>query len=174
MDFRHTEERRMLEDSITRFLEKEYPLTRRNQAAASDLGYDREIWEQMAELGVFMALFDEEHGGFGGKGFDIALVFEALGHVTGDWPRGREHRAGRRGPAPLPMSLQQVLTADIIDGINEHQIEPLIYEAAGQSIAWFNELRTVSEIVDHLVAETESALEDMAAMLGLGLQGGTR
>lgn len=81
MDFKHNEERRMLEDTITRFLEKDYPMSRRNEAAGSDLGYDQRAWAQMAELGVFMALFDEAHGGFGGEGFDFALVFEAMGRA---------------------------------------------------------------------------------------------
>jgi alkylation response protein AidB-like acyl-CoA dehydrogenase len=34
---------------------------------------------QFAELGVIGALFTEDDGGFGGGGFDIAVVFEALG-----------------------------------------------------------------------------------------------
>lgn len=81
MDFKHNEERRMLEDTINRFLEKDYPMSRRNEAVESDLGYDQDVWGQMAELGIFMALFDEAHGGFGGEGFDIALVFEAMGRA---------------------------------------------------------------------------------------------
>lgn len=81
MDFTHTEERRMLGDTLTRFLEKEYPMSRRNDAAMSDLGYDQVIWTQMAELGIFHALFDEVHGGFGGEGFDFALIFEGLGRA---------------------------------------------------------------------------------------------
>lgn len=81
MDFKHNEERRMLEDTLSKFLEKEYPATRRNAGAVSDLGYDQDAWDQMAEMGVFMALFDEAHGGFGGDGFDFALVFEAMGRA---------------------------------------------------------------------------------------------
>lgn len=68
-------------------------------------------------------------------------------------------------PAPLEMPQNQVLTADIIDGINEHEVEPLIYEATGQSIAWFNELRSVEQIVQQLIAESEFALRDMNFML---------
>lgn len=68
-------------------------------------------------------------------------------------------------PAPLAMPHHQVLTADIIAGINEHEIEPLIYEAAGQSIAWFNNLRTVEEIVAQLISETNTSLGEMKAVL---------
>lgn len=79
MDFSLTEERRMLQDTLTRFLGKEYSIAARSKAAASDLGYDAEIWAKLAELGVFAALFAEDQGGFGGTGFDNALVFEAMG-----------------------------------------------------------------------------------------------
>jgi alkylation response protein AidB-like acyl-CoA dehydrogenase len=34
---------------------------------------------QFAELGAIGALFPEAEGGFGGAGFDVAVVFEALG-----------------------------------------------------------------------------------------------
>ncbi|WP_373089723.1 NAD(P)H-dependent flavin oxidoreductase [Sneathiella sp.] len=68
-------------------------------------------------------------------------------------------------PTPLAMPYQQVLTADIIAGINEHEIEPLIYEATGQSIAWFNKIQTIQEIMDRLLFETDAALCDMEALL---------
>tara|TARA_R100000005_G_scaffold48815_3_gene23414 strand:+ start:13328 stop:14419 length:1092 start_codon:yes stop_codon:yes gene_type:complete len=64
-------------------------------------------------------------------------------------------------PKPLKMPYQQVLTADIVAGVNEHEIEPLIYEATGQSIAWFNELMTVQGIMQRLVGESEAALTAM-------------
>ena len=50
--------------------------------------------------------------------------------------------------------------------IEEHQIEPLVYEAAGQSIAWFNELTTVRSIVERLNAETQAALANMDRLAG--------
>lgn len=63
MDFSLTEERRMLADSLRRTLKR---------------GAD---WTQLAELGVLGALFTEAEGGFGGNGFDIAVVFEELGRA---------------------------------------------------------------------------------------------
>jgi len=68
-------------------------------------------------------------------------------------------------PKPLPMPYQHVLTGELLAAIEEHQVEPLVYEAAGQSVAWFNELTTVAEIVGRLVKETRSALEEMELML---------
>ncbi len=62
-------------------------------------------------------------------------------------------------PDPLPMPYQHALTGDLLAAIEEHQVDPLVYEAAGQSVAWFNQQTTVREVVDRLVAETASALE---------------
>ena len=40
---------------------------------------DPALWSRFAELGAIGALFPEADGGFGGAGFDVAVVFEALG-----------------------------------------------------------------------------------------------
>jgi uncharacterized protein YbjT (DUF2867 family) len=81
MDFEHTDDRRMLADSLGRFLREKYPIERRHAAAASPEGFDREIWQGLAEMGVIGALIGEEAGGFGGKGFDLAVVFEQVGRA---------------------------------------------------------------------------------------------
>lgn len=65
MNFELTEERQMLQDSLRRYL----------------AGAEGDIWAGLAELGVIGALFSEEHGGFGGAGFDLAVVFEELGRA---------------------------------------------------------------------------------------------
>jgi len=65
MNFELTEERRMLQDTLRKCLAK-----------TTD-----KPWQELAELGVIGALFKEEHGGFGGTGFDLAVVFEELGRA---------------------------------------------------------------------------------------------
>lgn len=79
MDFEHPAERRMLVDTIDRYLAERYPFAERLAVAGSDLGHSPQHWSALAELGVIGALFPEDGGGFGGSGFDIAAVFEALG-----------------------------------------------------------------------------------------------
>ena len=79
MNFEHTQERRMLADSLNRFVAEQYSFEKRDRIAASAHGFSTAIWQQFAELGVIGALFREADGGFGGAGFDIAVVFEALG-----------------------------------------------------------------------------------------------
>ena len=79
MDFTHTETRRMLADTVERYLRDKYPLAPRVEAGNSDTGFQPAQYEALAELGVIAALFSEDQGGFGGEGFDIAVVFEELG-----------------------------------------------------------------------------------------------
>ncbi|KWZ44292.1 pimeloyl-CoA dehydrogenase small subunit [Burkholderia savannae] len=79
MDFQHSEDRRMLADSLNRFIAEQYPFAARDRIALSDAGYSSDMWRRFAELGAIGALFPEDCGGFGGAGFDIALVFECLG-----------------------------------------------------------------------------------------------
>ncbi|AJY11734.1 acyl-CoA dehydrogenase [Burkholderia dolosa] len=79
MDFQHTEDRRMLADTLNRFIAEQYPFAVRDRIAQSADGFDRAMWRRFAELGAIGALFDEADGGFGGAGFDIAVVFECIG-----------------------------------------------------------------------------------------------
>ncbi len=81
MDFNHTEERRMLAESLGRYLSDNYAFETRLEIAESDAGYSPQKWQELAEMGVIGALFSEEKGGFGGGGFDIAVVFEELGRA---------------------------------------------------------------------------------------------
>jgi alkylation response protein AidB-like acyl-CoA dehydrogenase len=79
MDFQHTEDRRMLADTLNRFIAEQYAFPVRDRIAQSAEGFDRTMWRRFAELGAVGALFSEADGGFGGAGFDIAVVFECLG-----------------------------------------------------------------------------------------------
>ena len=81
MNFTHTEDRRMLADALTRYLGEQYPIATRHAISASPQGHSPAQWAKFAELGAVGALFTEDQGGFGGAGFDIAVVFEALGRA---------------------------------------------------------------------------------------------
>jgi len=122
MNFEHTEERRMLADSLNRFIAEQYGFEMRDRIAASNEGYSRAMWQRFAELGVIGALLREEDGGFGGGGFDIAVVFEALG----------------RGLVLEPFLGSAVLAAEAISAAgNEEQKARLASIADGSAIAGF-------------------------------------
>ncbi|MGB1387604.1 MAG: acyl-CoA dehydrogenase family protein [Paracoccaceae bacterium] len=81
MNFDLTEERQMLQDTLRRFLSDKYDTAARNAILDSETGLSEDIWNGLAELGIIGALFSEDDGGFGGAGFDIAVVFEELGRA---------------------------------------------------------------------------------------------
>lgn len=80
MNFEPTEERRMLRETLTRFLADRYSFQHRNSVAHTAPFHDPTRWAELAELGVFYALVPKAQGGYGGAGFDITTVFESLGN----------------------------------------------------------------------------------------------
>ncbi len=79
MNFQHNEDRRMLADSLNRYLSEKNSIDVRHQSAGGTFGYSKDVYAGLAELGTIGALFPEEAGGFGGTGFDVSVVFECLG-----------------------------------------------------------------------------------------------
>ncbi len=80
MDFVHTDEQQMLADTLSRWIERDYPLDERLASDLTPEGFSQDKWQALAELGVLGALFSEDDGGFGGSGFDLQVVFEAIGN----------------------------------------------------------------------------------------------
>lgn len=118
MNFDLTEERQMLQDSLRRFLADRYTTALRNDILAGDLGHSPEIWQQLADLGMIGALFDDSLGGFGGAGFDLTTVFEECGRAgvveplldTAVLAGGLIARLGRDDQLTL---LQQVMSGEL-------------------------------------------------------------
>lgn len=81
MDFDLTEDRQMLADTLNRFLSEQYPIEHRIAVAYEAPFHDPAKWDQLVELGALYALVPESAGGMGGSGFDISVVFEALGRA---------------------------------------------------------------------------------------------
>jgi len=59
------------------------------------------------------------------------------------------------------MPYQQALTGELLAAVEEHEIEPLMYEAAGQSVAWLLSIEPVALVMERLVAETHQALRTL-------------
>lgn len=79
MDFNLTDDRRMLSDTLRRFLSEQYDIETRNASAYEAPFHSPATYTALAELGVIGAFLTDEQGGFGGAGFDISTVFEELG-----------------------------------------------------------------------------------------------
>ncbi|MEM9522791.1 MAG: acyl-CoA dehydrogenase [Pseudomonadota bacterium] len=116
MNFDLTEERQMLQDTLRRYLRDRYTTGRRNAIIASDAGLSAEIWGELAALGVIGALFGDDEGGFGGTGFDIAVVFEELGRAGVVEPFLDTAVLGGRLIAALGTEGQKRIVEDVIAG----------------------------------------------------------
>jgi alkylation response protein AidB-like acyl-CoA dehydrogenase len=122
MNFELDEDRRMLADTLNRFIAEQYPFATRDKIAKSEHGFSPEMWARFAELGAIGALFREEDGGYGGTAVDIAVVFEALG----------------RGLVVEPFLSSAVLAGGAIAAAGNEAQKPLIEEImAGSKIAAF-------------------------------------
>jgi len=79
MNFSLSAEQQMLQDSISRFVQKDYDFDSRMKLVKSDVGYSKDHWKLFAELGWLMVPFSEADGGLGGSAADLMVVMEELG-----------------------------------------------------------------------------------------------
>ena len=79
MNFDLSDEQQLLQDSVARFVQDNYPLENRTKLASGKTGFSQDHWNTMAELGWLALPFDESDGGFGGNQIDTMVVMEQLG-----------------------------------------------------------------------------------------------
>jgi len=79
MDFKYSEEQIGLQDTLRRFIAKNYSFEQRRTLAKSEPGYSRDHWRSLADIGILALPFAEEFGGLGGNAVDTMLVMEQLG-----------------------------------------------------------------------------------------------
>jgi alkylation response protein AidB-like acyl-CoA dehydrogenase len=79
VDFRYSEEQLALQDTLQRFISRDYDFQRRRALARSPLGFSAEAWDRYSELGLLALPFPEEFGGLGGNGVDMMVVMEQIG-----------------------------------------------------------------------------------------------
>ncbi|MET0898824.1 MAG: acyl-CoA dehydrogenase [Mycobacterium sp.] len=75
MDFQLSDEQELLRDTTRDLLARSYDAERRNKAIATDLGWSREVWKQLADTGILGLGFDPEESGQ----IEIMLVLTELG-----------------------------------------------------------------------------------------------
>ncbi|MBL8489586.1 MAG: acyl-CoA dehydrogenase family protein, partial [Rhodocyclaceae bacterium] len=79
MDFMLTEEQRQLEDTVRRFVAKDYDFEHRRALRNGPEGWSRETWRQLADLGVLALNVPEDQGGLGYGPVETMLVMQAFG-----------------------------------------------------------------------------------------------
>ncbi|MFI2279152.1 acyl-CoA dehydrogenase family protein [Nocardia beijingensis] len=79
MDFDLTDEQVMLRDTVRDLLNRNYDAESRLKVVDSELGWSRDVWRQLAELGVLGLSFAEEDGGVGAGPVETMVVLEEVG-----------------------------------------------------------------------------------------------
>jgi len=79
MDFNYSNEQLALQETMQRFIARDYGFESRRELARSPLGFSAAAWSQYAELGLLALPFPEEFGGLGGSAVDIMLVMQLVG-----------------------------------------------------------------------------------------------
>lgn len=86
MEFALSEEQRMLQESVVRYLEAECPLDRVRRAAETGETRDEDVCNGLTDLGVHGILVPEGHGGVALGCLEATLIAEALGAVAAPVP----------------------------------------------------------------------------------------
>jgi alkylation response protein AidB-like acyl-CoA dehydrogenase len=77
MDFEFTEEQGLLRETIQKFIEKECPREYQRELDEKE-EFPHDLWNTLAELGMFGLIIDEQYGGMGGNVVDMVVVVEEL------------------------------------------------------------------------------------------------
>ena len=79
MEFDYTEEQLALQETLQKFVARDYDFEKRRGFSRSEPGYSPAAWAQYAELGLLSLPFPEVHGGLGGNAVDVMVVMEQIG-----------------------------------------------------------------------------------------------
>jgi alkylation response protein AidB-like acyl-CoA dehydrogenase len=124
MNFDLSEEQRLLVDTVASFAKKQSPVSRFRGLREDPLGWSRDVWKQMGELGLLGVALPESVGGSGGTFVDAALVLEQLAMTL----------------VPEPMLVSLVAAAPILAlGTDEQKarfVAPFAAGDASLALAW--------------------------------------
>ena len=131
MDFRYTEEQLGLQETLQRWISRDYGFEQRRALARSTLGYSPEGWAHFADLGLLALPFPEEFGGLGGSHVDLMVVMEQVGQgllLEPYW--STVVLCGGLVRDSAPKALQQRVLPEIAAG--RMKLALAAYEAAGR------------------------------------------
>jgi alkylation response protein AidB-like acyl-CoA dehydrogenase len=144
MDLDFTEEQEMLRQTVRGVCERHSPIATVRALEDDAVGYDKELWRQLIDLGLLGLTLPERHGGSALTAIEAAIVYEEFG----------------RALAPSPHFVSSVLSAGVLDhaGSDAQQEEWLPKIATGRTIltvAWLEPDRGYGPIGVQLRAEPE-------------------
>ncbi len=86
MEFGLSEEQKMLQESVRRYLDDATPLDRVREISATGKAFDKTLWHGLVELGATAAIIPQEHGGLGLSFLDATLIQENIGRYVAPMP----------------------------------------------------------------------------------------
>ena len=153
MDFEFTADQESLRDAVRRWVDKGFGFERRHALAKAG-GATREVYAELAELGLCALVVGEEHGGLGLGAVDAMVVSEELGRGLVNAPYTFAALMAPRLLASAPVELQTAWLPRIASG--EALVLPALQERASRY---------------QLTHVTTRAVEEVG---GAGAQGGKR
>lgn len=79
MDFELSDEQGMLRDTVREVLTRTYDIETLRAVTDTPLGWNREVWTSLAEIGILGLAFDEKFGGMGAGVEELAVVMGEFG-----------------------------------------------------------------------------------------------
>ncbi|MEL7190385.1 MAG: acyl-CoA dehydrogenase [Pseudomonadota bacterium] len=140
MNFDLSEEQEMFRESVTRF-SSPIDVEARRKLRLSPTGYDRERWQQLAEMGLIALAGSEDAGGMGGSPVDLSLIAEAIGAANspdpwlelGVLPTLLLDKAGANDVLEPVMSGEQIVTLAWAERAQRYNLEPVNMVAEGSA-----------------------------------------
>ena len=86
MDFEYSEEQTMLRDTTRDVLSKFYDLEKLREVTDTDLGWSRDLWKSLGEIGILGLSFSEDDGGMGAGPEEIGAVLGEFGRALAPEP----------------------------------------------------------------------------------------
>ena len=117
MNFGFSDEQELLREQMRKLLDELSPLAVVRRVAETPLGYERELWKRLGELGFIGLITPEEYGGAGLGWVDLAVVLEETG----------------RSLLPGPLLSTLLATSAIVDGGDEAQRQRWLPDLAAGS-----------------------------------------
>ncbi|MCY4657597.1 MAG: acyl-CoA/acyl-ACP dehydrogenase [Gammaproteobacteria bacterium] len=123
MNFEFSEEQNLLREQAQGFLADNCPPATVRKILESDQPYDKELWQQIAELGWLSTVIPESHGGLGLSYYELSVIAEEIGRVL--------------APVPFSSSVYLATEALLMGGSEQQQQTYLPKLATGEIIGTF-------------------------------------
>jgi alkylation response protein AidB-like acyl-CoA dehydrogenase len=150
IDFTLDDDQRLLEQSANEFFRRRYPSEFVRTLEAGDVGWSREHWREMADLGWLGITIPSRFGGGDGRFLDLFPLYEAMGRYL--------------VPSPLLDSIGVAADVLVAVGTDEQQASLLPQLASGERLVVPALLEADGELASESVTATATRRGDDVAI----------